>query len=137
MIVVGIRFLTGFLIINSGIPTTHVIQYYSCCSIPFTMVCSALHEFPKNGVSIFVETKFTIQIYDKKDSIVTCKWSPLTKIGLKWAKYSFKENTGVYEKFQIFVADRDVWYHPVYSIYKDACRKQPGEDYEWAVGNVF
>ena len=32
MIVVGISFLTFFFIINSGIPTTHQNQYYSCCS---------------------------------------------------------------------------------------------------------
>ena len=31
MIVVGIQFLTRFLIINSVIPTTHVINIYSCC----------------------------------------------------------------------------------------------------------
>ena len=60
------------------------------------MVRSVLHEFPKTGVPIFVKTNlflFKIQIYEKRDSIVTCKWSPLTKIGLKWAKYGFKENT--------------------------------------------
>ena len=36
MIVVGIPFLTGFFIINSGIPTTRVIQYYSCGWYTFT-----------------------------------------------------------------------------------------------------
>ena len=37
MIVVGIQFLAFFLVINSGIPTTHQINiiYYSCCRYTF------------------------------------------------------------------------------------------------------